>query len=143
NVIVLRDRFEKIDGSFYIVGREDRAIRQFAGGRRKELKELLSGIDKSLPVIMMDHQPFALNEASENGIDLQLSGHTHNGQLWPLNYIVEKIYELGWGYKILGNTQYYISCGVGGWGPPVRTGSRPEIINFKIRFEDGQNAESK
>lgn len=134
-VNVLRDSYEKIDNSFYVVGREDRSIRQFAGKQRKELKDIITGIDKSFPVIMMDHQPFGLNEAKENGIDLQLSGHTHNGQLWPLNFIIEKIYDLGWGYKIDGNTRYYVSCGVGGWGPPVRTGSRPEVINIKLKFE--------
>ncbi|MFA5803012.1 MAG: metallophosphoesterase [Melioribacteraceae bacterium] len=133
-VNVLRDEKIKIDNAFYVVGREDRSIRQFAEKQRKELKDLLTGIDKSLPVILMDHQPFGLNEALENDIDLQISGHTHYGQLWPLNFIVEKIYELSWGYGINGNTHYYVSCGVGGWGPPVRTGSRPEIINFKINF---------
>ncbi|MBA4406751.1 metallophosphoesterase [bacterium] len=131
---LLRDKYEMIDGSFYVVGREDRSIRQFAGKQRKSLKELITDVDKSYPVIMMDHQPFGLNEALENGVDLQISGHTHNGQLWPFNYLIEKIYDLGWGYKINGNTHYYVSCGVGGWGPPVRTGSRPEIINFKINF---------
>ena len=131
---VLRDEKIKIDNSFYVVGREDRSIRQFAGKQRKELKDLLTGVDKSFPVILMDHQPFGLNEALENDIDLQISGHTHYGQLWPLNFIIEKIYELSWGYGINGNTHYYVSCGVGGWGPPVRTGSRPEIINFKINF---------
>ncbi|MBI5731197.1 MAG: metallophosphoesterase [Ignavibacteriales bacterium] len=133
-VNVLRDEKIKIDNAFYIVGREDRSIRQFAGKQRKELKDLLTGIDKSFPVILMDHQPFKLNEALENEIDLQISGHTHYGQLWPLNFIIEKFYELSWGYGINGNTHYYVSCGVGGWGPPVRTGSRPEIINFKINF---------
>lgn len=131
---VLRDRYEKVAGSFYVVGREDRSIRQFAGKQRKNLNELLAGIDKSLPIIMMDHQPFGLNEAFENGIDLQFSGHTHNGQLWPINFIIEKIYDLAWGYEVRGDTHYYVSCGVGGWGPPIRTGSRPEIINFKINF---------
>lgn len=135
-VNLLRDKYEMIDGSFYLVGREDRSSRQFAGKQRKDLKELMAGIDKSYPVIMMDHQPFGLNEAFENGVDLQLSGHTHNGQLWPFNYLIEKIYDLGWGYKVNGNTHYYVSCGVGGWGPPIRTGSRPEIINFKIKFVD-------
>ena len=131
---VLRDEEIKIDNAFYVIGREDRSIRQFAGKQRKELKDLLSGVDKSFPVILMDHQPFGLNEALENNIDLQLSGHTHYGQLWPINFIIEKIYDLSWGYGINGNTHYYVSCGVGGWGPPVRTGSRPEIINFKIKF---------
>lgn len=133
-VNVLRDEKIKIDNAFYVVGREDRSIRQFAGKQRKELKDLLTSVDKSFPVILMDHQPFKLNEALENEIDLQISGHTHFGQLWPLNFIIEKIYELSWGYGVNGNTHYYVSCGVGGWGPPVRTGSRPEIINFKINF---------
>lgn len=133
-VKVLRDRYEMINGSAYIVGREDRSIRQFAGKQRKNLKEIIADVDKSFPIIMMDHQPFGLKEAVENGVDLQLSGHTHNGQLWPFNYIIEKIYDLGWGYRINGNTHYYVSCGVGGWGPPIRTGSKPEIINFRINF---------
>lgn len=133
-VTLLRDEKIKIDNAFYVVGREDRASKQFAGKQRKSLKDLLTDVDKSFPVILMDHQPFGLKEAVENGVDLQLSGHTHNGQLWPFNYIIEKIYGLGWGYKINGNTHYYVSCGVGGWGPPIRTGSRPEIINFKINF---------
>lgn len=138
SINVLRDRYEKVAGSFYVVGREDRSIRQFAGKQRKNLKEILTGIDKSLPIIMMDHQPFGLNEAFENGIDLQLSGHTHNGQLWPINFIIEKIYDLAWGYEVRGDTHYYVSCGVGGWGPPIRTGSRPEIVNFKIKFKEGK-----
>ncbi len=134
NITELRDTIIKIDNAFYIAGREDRAKRQFGGSQRKNLTDLLKGIDNSLPIILMDHQPFGLNEAFENKIDLQLSGHTHNGQLWPVNYIVEKIYELSWGYKINGRTHYYVSCGVGGWGPPIRTGSQPEIVNLIVRF---------
>ncbi len=132
---VLRDSTIIINNSFYLVGREDRSIRQFSGKQRKKLSELVSGIDSSLPVIMMDHQPFGLEEAQQNGIDLQLSGHTHYGQLWPLTYLINKIYALGWGYKVIGKTHYYVSCGVGGWGPPVRTGSRPEIIKINLHFQ--------
>ena len=135
NIHMIRDTYVKIDNSFYVVGREDRDSKRFADYSRKPLNEILEGIDKSLPVIMIDHQPFQLNEAMENGIDLQLSGHTHNGQLWPVNYIVGMIYELPWGYKLKGKTHYYVSCGVGGWGPPVRIGSRPEIIKITLNFE--------
>lgn len=135
NIHMIRDSYVKIDNSFYVVGREDWNSKRFADYSRKPLNEILDGIDKSLPVIMMDHQPFQLNEAMENGIDLQLSGHIHNGQLWPVNYIVGMIYELPWGYMLKGNTHYYISCGVGGWGPPVRIGSRPEIIKITLNFE--------
>ncbi len=134
NINVIRDSAFKINDAFYIVGREDRSSRQFGGKSRKELSVIMKDVDKSFPVIMMDHQPFNLEQAAQNGVDLQLSGHTHNGQLWPFNYIVEKVYELAWGYKIIGNTHYYVSCGVGGWGPPIRTGSRPEIVNIKLHF---------
>jgi hypothetical protein len=135
NITLLRDTAIIIDNKFYLVGREDLAIRQFAGKKRKSLYELTDSLNKSLPLILMDHQPFALNEAQENGIDLQVSGHTHNGQIFPLNFITDKVYELGWGYKMKGNTHYYVSCGVGGWGPPIRTGSVPEIVKIDLIFQ--------
>jgi len=131
---VLRDSSLLVDSSFYLVGREDRSIRQFTGRNRKPLPEIMKDVTKDLPVILMDHQPFKLEEAEGLGADLQLSGHTHHGQLWPFNFITEKIYELSWGYKMKGNTHYYVSCGVGGWGPPVRIGSRPEIVNISLVF---------
>lgn len=133
---MLQDTTVLINNSFYIVGREDRSINRFTNKQRKKLNELIMGIDTSLPIILMDHQPFQLEEAEQNGIDLQLSGHTHNGQLWPLNFLMKKIYELPWGYKIKSKTHYYVSCGVGGWGPPMRTGSLPEIVNIKLHFAE-------
>ncbi|MBE2226089.1 MAG: metallophosphoesterase [Ignavibacteria bacterium] len=133
-IIELRDKTVKIADSFYIVGREDRASKGFAGILRKPLDLLLEGIDKELPVILMDHQPVKLEEAEKNGIDLQLSGHTHHGQLWPFNFITKKIYEVSMGYKQKGSTHYYVSCGVGSWGPPIRTGNRPEIVVINLNF---------
>ncbi len=133
-ITMLRDSSVKIADSFYIVGREDISIRGFAGKTRKPLEEIMSGVDRSYPIILMDHQPFRLEEAETHGADLQLSGHTHHGQLWPFNFITKKVYELSWGYKKRGNTHYYVSCGVGTWGPPVRTGNRPEILNIKLTF---------
>ncbi len=134
-IIMLRDAWVKIGDGLYIVGREDISIRGFTGKTRKPLPELMADVDKSYPIIMMDHQPFRLEEAEINGVDLQLSGHTHHGQLWPFNFITKKVYELSWGYKKRGNTHYYVSCGVGTWGPPIRTGNRPEIVNIKLQFE--------
>ena len=86
------------------------------------------------PVILLDHQPFHLDETSEKGIDLQLSGHTHNGQMWPLNYITAKIYELSYGYLRKGNTHFIVSSGYGLWGPRVRSGSRSEVMLINISF---------
>lgn len=133
NITVLRDRALKI-GGFYLAGREDRSIHGFTGKRRKPLDRILEGVDKRYPLILMDHQPFGLREAAANGVDLQLSGHTHHGQLWPFNYITSMIYELSWGYKRIGKSHFYVSCGFGTWGPPVRTGSRPEIVKITLTF---------
>jgi len=133
-ITMLRDSSLKIADSFYVVGREDLSIRGFAGKSRKPLEEVMSDVDRNYPIILMDHQPFRLEEAETHGADLQLSGHTHHGQLWPFNFITKRVYELSWGYKKKGNTHYYVSCGVGTWGPPVRTGNRPEIVNIKLSF---------
>ncbi|MDR3665302.1 MAG: metallophosphoesterase [Ignavibacteriaceae bacterium] len=130
-VVPLRDTSITINNEFVVIGREDRSR---GLKKRKSLKELVEGADKNLPIILMDHTPFQLEEAMENGIDLQLSGHTHHGQMFPINLITDRIYELSQGYKKKGNTNYYVSSGVGTWGPPVRTGSRSEIVNLKIKF---------
>jgi predicted MPP superfamily phosphohydrolase len=134
-VTVLRDESIKIADSFYIVGREDLASNQFGGVQRKTLSELMAAVDRSYPIILMDHQPSNLAEASREGIDLQLSGHTHNGQFWPANHIVNAIFELAWGYRKIADTHFYVSNGVGTWGPPVRIGNRPEIVNLRLSFE--------
>jgi uncharacterized protein len=133
-VVMLRDQSIKIGDSFFLIGREDRSLGRFDGGVRKGLPELMTAVDKSYPVILMDHQPFGLEEAATQGVDLQLSGHTHYGQLWPVNYIVESIYELAWGYRKIAGTHYYVSSGVGTWGPPVRIGNHPEIVQIQLNF---------
>jgi len=135
NITMLRDQAAKIGDSFFLVGREDRSYNRFMGHPRKELPELMAAVDKNYPVILMDHQPFGLREAVDQGVDLQLSGHTHYGQLWPVNYIVNSIYELAWGYRKIGGTHFYVSDGVGTWGPPVRVGNRPEIVHITLEFE--------
>ncbi len=136
NITVLRDQSIKVGDSFFIVGRDDRASASVPGGHpRKALPELMAAVDKNYPVILMDHQPFGLNEATEQGVDLQVSGHTHDGQLWPISLIVHSIYELAWGYKKIFNTHFYVSDGVGTWGPPIRIGNRPEIVQIQLNFE--------
>lgn len=134
NILLLNDTAVLIDDSFYLAGREDLTINQFLHKKRKALSEIVSDIDKTKPVILLDHQPFKLEQAEQNGIDLQLSGHTHHGQLWPFNFITRMVYEISWGYKKKGQTHYYVSSGVGGWGPPIRTVNRPEIISIKLTF---------
>ncbi len=131
---LLRDETAKVGNSFYIISRDDRAIAQFNGAKRKSLVEVMNNVDGILPTILMDHTPFGLEEAEVNNIDLQLSGHTHHGQMFPANLITKMIYKQSWGYHKNSKTQYYVSCGAGTWGPPVRIGSRSEIVNLKIKF---------
>jgi predicted MPP superfamily phosphohydrolase len=133
---MLRDTAVFVNGQFYIVGRDDRDKGRFTGKPRKELEEVMQGIDRSYPVILMDHQPFNLPAVAALGVDLQLSGHTHHGQIWPFNYITKAIYELSWGYKKIKNTHFYVSSGFGTWGPPVRLGNRPEVVIIHLTFND-------
>jgi uncharacterized protein len=134
NITMLRDSAVKIENAFYIIGREDRDVIRFAGKKRKSLEELVKQTDKNCPLILMNHQPFDLDESVKNDIDLQLSGHTHHGQLFPLNFITSMVFELSTGYLKKGQTHFYVSTGAGTWGPPVRIGNTPEIVNIKLKF---------
>ena len=132
---VLRDNYKLVDSSFYIVGREAVSMNSFTRRKRKPLESIMSSINSDYSKILLDHTPVKLEQAEEQGIDLQFSGHTHHGQIWPANIITNMIYEISWGYKKKGNTHYYVTSGAGTWGPPVRTGSKSEIVNIKIKFE--------
>ena len=134
-VRVLQDEAVLINGAFVLAGRKDPTALRYRESRLPIQKILEKApADPGLPVILLDHQPVRLQEAEEAGIDLQLSGHTHAGQLFPFNLINKRIWEQNWGYLKKGTTQYYVSCGVGTWGPPVRTCSIPEIVRIKVSF---------
>lgn len=135
NIIMLRDSVVKIDNAFYLIGREDKDISRFSDKKRKSLNELIKDSDKSCPLILLNHQPSDLDESVKSEIDLQLSGHTHNGQIFPLNFITKLIFELSSGYMKKGQTHFYVSTGVGTWGPPVRIGNSPEIVEIKLTFK--------
>ena len=134
-VTVLQDEAVLVGGAIYIIGRRDpTALRR--GEARTPIEEIMrrAGVDARRPLILLDHQPLRLEEAERAGIDLELSGHTHAGQLFPMNIVNKLIYEQNWGSLRKGRTQYYVSCGVGTWGPPVRTGSIPEIVLIRLTF---------
>ena len=135
NINILRDDYVKLADSFYLVGREDLVSRRFMGKDRKALKDILKDVDTSLPIIVMDHNPSKLNEAVEAGADLQLSGHTHAGQMFPNQWITRLIYENYWGYLKRGDFQAIVSCGFGTWGAPIRTGNTPEIVVITVKFK--------
>jgi predicted MPP superfamily phosphohydrolase len=136
---ILKDEVVTLDGGIQIIGRIDRDGARFNRKERLPIKELMKQADVKRPVILLDHQPLKLKEAAEAGIDLQLSGHTHNGQMWPLNYITGMIYELSYGYKKIDNAQFIVSSGFGIWGPRVRSGSRPEVLEINITFSGKMN----
>lgn len=127
NIRLLKDEYIEIDSTLYIVGRDDRM-----NTARKTLAQLLEGVDKTKPIILLDHQPYHLEEAEENGIDLQLSGHTHKGQVWPLSIITKMIYEIDYGLLKKGNTNVYVSSGIGIWGGKFRLGSQSEYVVIDI-----------
>jgi predicted MPP superfamily phosphohydrolase len=131
---VLKDEIVTLEGGIQLVGRIDRDSYRFYGKERLPLAELMKLADTTKPVILLDHQPFHLDESVKYGVDLQLSGHTHNGQMWPLNYLTSRIYELSYGYKKKGNSQFIVSSGYGLWGPRVRSGSRSEVLLINITF---------
>ncbi|NTW32948.1 MAG: metallophosphoesterase [Bacteroidetes bacterium] len=133
---VLQDEVIKIADAFYLAGRFDKDIGLFTKNKRKELAELLKETNPEYPIILLDHQPFKISKAIENGVDLQISGHTHNGQIWPLNYLTKAIFDLSTGYKQIDNTHFYVSTGFGTWGPPIRIGNKPEVVNIKFAFRN-------
>ena len=142
-VKVLRDSSEKIAGSFYLIGRDDRSGARYNGGPRQELKTLMQGIDRAFPIILMDHQPSHLEEPVGQGVDLQLSGHTHAGQLFPIRLITRRIFEDDWGLLRKGDFQLIVSSGYGTWGPPVRLGNTPEVVDITIKFNKENLAGAK
>ncbi|WP_218689988.1 metallophosphoesterase [Psychrobacter sp. BF1] len=106
----------------WLVGRFDNHKRQ-----RMATTELLAQVNTEEPVILLDHRPSDIIEHSLLPIDLQLSGHTHNGQIFPANFIVSSINRLGYGYEAIGKGHFVVSSGYGFWGIPFRLGSRSEI----------------
>lgn len=128
NIKLLRDETVLVDSTFYIVGRDDKT-----NSRRKSLDQLMGSIDKTKPIILLDHQPYNLEEAEKNGIDFQFSGHTHRGQVWPISLITDAIYEDSYGSLKKGNTNIYVSSGIGIWGGKFRIGTQSEytVINIK------------
>ncbi|MBH5319225.1 metallophosphoesterase [Paenibacillus sp. GSMTC-2017] len=132
---VLMDETVVIDDSFIIIGRKDKAAASFGVNGRKSIVDLLAPLDTTLPLIMLDHQPSDIIVASDNGIDLSLSGHTHRGQMMPNHLITKRIFPLDFGYKRIKNLNAFVSSGFGFWGPPIRIGSRSEVLHIEVKFD--------
>jgi len=125
------------ENSFDLVGVNDWMGRQFPSGG-PDLPKALLGRDPSKALILLAHQPAAVEEASTFGVDLQLSGHTHAGQIWPFTYLVhlQQPYRVGLHRHKKTGTQIYVSPGTGFWGPPMRLGTAAEITLITLQSGD-------
>lgn len=126
---VLYDETIEVEGWLTLIGRKD-----YSDPERADLAHLTANLDLSSPIFMLEHQPVELGVAQEQGIDLMLSGHTHYGQVAPGNLITGMLFENDWGYLRKGSMHSIVSSGFGFWGPPIRIGSRAEIVSIHVRF---------
>ncbi|MGY1601939.1 metallophosphoesterase [Geodermatophilus sp. SYSU D00815] len=117
-----------------LAGIDDRtAASSGVAGHGADLDAALDGRDDSRAVVLMAHQPYMLPVARSAGVDLQLSGHTHGGQLWPFDAAIRLDQPAVEGLSRHGDTQLYVTSGVGFWGPPMRIGARPEVTVVELR----------
>ena len=106
-------------------------------GHGADLAAALDGRDDDVPVVLLAHQPVMVEQAAAAGVDLQLSGHTHGGQLWPFDYAIRLDQPATEGLSRHGDTQLYVTSGAGYWGPPMRIGARPEVTVVELRSPGG------
>jgi predicted MPP superfamily phosphohydrolase len=120
--------------TFDLAGIDDRtAAASGVPGHGADLDAALDGRDDATPVVLLAHQPVQAEQAAAAGVDLQLSGHTHGGQLWPFHYVIGLDQPVIEGLSRHGDTQLYVTRGAGYWGPPMRVGARPEVTVVELR----------
>lgn len=124
---LLRDSVVVLPNGIQLIGRDDRY-----NASRKPLATLMENIDLQKPVIVLDHQPYNLQETADRGVDMQFSGHTHRGQIWPMSLIVDRLFEQSYGYRKWDDCQVYVSSGLSLWGPPFRLGTDSELVVFNL-----------
>ena len=135
NIQLLQDDCVLIDNRFYLYGRADYERPGRGITTRKAPQELTFGMDLSKPVIVLDHEPRELQELSDAGVDVNLCGHTHDGQTFPGNLTTHLIWENSAGYLKKGQMHNIVTSGVGVFGPFMRVGTKAEICSITITFE--------
>ena len=131
----LEDEAVLINDSFYLAGRRDYSSEKKSGKTRKSPQELVQGLDPEKPLIVMDHQPRELQELADAGVDLDLCGHTHDGQLFPANIVTGLIWENAYGHQKTGDMDHIVTSGAGIFGPYMRVGTKSEIVKISVEFE--------
>ena len=127
-ITLLRDSVVRLSSGVQLVGRDDRFRL-----RRKPLDSLIMGVDRSLPIVVLDHQPQSISESEKMEVDIHISGHTHRGQVWPLNWVTYAMYDQSHGYRRWGSSHVVVSSGLSLWGPPFRIGSKSELWIIDLR----------
>jgi predicted MPP superfamily phosphohydrolase len=126
---LLKDSAVTLPCGLTIIGRDD-----YSNRNRLPANVWKNTTDSSKPTIIIDHQPHNLSEAQLIGADLQFSGHTHYGQIFPLNLLTKYMFDISYGYEKREHTHFYVSSGIALWGPPFRIGSDSEIVVFDFSF---------
>lgn len=127
-ITLLRDSAATLaGGDVVVIGRDD-----LSNCRRLSVADLAAKTDRNRFTILLDHQPYHLEKAEQAGIDFQLSGHTHHGQVWPISWITDALYECAFGEHQRGQARYYVSSGLGIWGGKYRIGTRSEYVVMEI-----------
>ena len=127
-ITLLRDKVISLPNGVQIIGRDDRSNR-----RRKQLEDLVGEADTQRPMIVIDHQPYHLSKSDSLKIDLQISGHTHRGQVWPASLLTDRMYEQSYGYRKWSYSHIFVSCGLSLWGPPFRIGTNSDMAVIKLK----------
>lgn len=131
NIQLLRDTVVTLPCGLQIIGRDDRSNKE-----RKSVEELIEQAQATTAnAVLLDHQPYAIAQKDSLGIALQLSGHTHYGQVWPMNVLTNRIYEQSHGYRKWKNSHVYVSSGLALWGPPFRIGTKSDMAVIELSLK--------
>ena len=135
NIHILEDESVLINDQFYVIGRKDASLTEKIHETRKAPAQLTEKLDRDKPIIMIDHQPKELQELADAGVDLDLCGHTHNGQTFPGNFTIKLMWENPCGLLIKDNMTNITTSGAGVWGPAMRIGTDSEICSINIQLK--------
>lgn len=133
-ITLLRDEGLLIEDSFYLYGRADEERPGRGIDTRKTADEITQDMDKEKPILVIDHEPKELEELAEAGVDLDLCGHTHDGQMFPGNLTIKLLWENPCGYLKKGDMHNIVTSGVGVFGPDMRVGTKSEICAVDVTF---------
>lgn len=135
NIHILEDESVLINDQFYVIGCKDASLTEKIHETRKAPAQLTEKLDRDKPIIMIDHQPKELQELADAGVDLDLCGHTHDGQTFPGNFTIKLMWENPCGLLIKDNMTNITTSGAGVWGPAMRIGTDSEICSINIQLK--------